>query len=166
MVAAASRKAGASGAYPSEVHSRGGKGGEDLARGVVEACRKPAERRFIYEISASIRAKIEALATKVYGAGRVDFLPEAEKKMKFFESNGYGDLPVNMAKTHLSLSHDPLLKGAPTGFALPVRDIHLSAGAGFLYALCGEMQTMPGLPSVPAFMHVDLDEDGEIVGLS
>jgi formyltetrahydrofolate synthetase len=95
----------------------------------------------------------------------VDYLPEAEAKIKLYTQLGYTDLPLCMAKTHLSLSHDPTKKGVPTNFRLPIRDIRASVGAGFLYALCGEMRTMPGLPSVPAFTKVDIDETGKVVGL-
>ena len=95
----------------------------------------------------------------------MDYAPVAESKIKLYTDLGYDKLPINMAKTHLSLSHDPTLKGAPKGFTLPIRDISASMGSGFLYPLCGEMRTMPGLPSVPAFTKVDLDEDGKVLGL-
>ena len=157
--------AGAEGAYPSEVWAKGGAGGEDLAKAVVEAAEKPSDFKFLYELDASIKEKIETIATKIYGASVVDYSPEAEKKVALYTKMGLDKLPLCMAKTHLSLSHDPALKGAPTGFTLPIRDIRASAGAGFLYPLCGEMRTMPGLPTVPAFMGIDLDEDGKVKGL-
>ena len=105
------------------------------------------------------------LATFVHEGDAIDYTPAADAQIASYEESGFGNLPLCMAKTHLSLSHDPSLKGVPTGYALPIRDIRVSAGAGFLYPLCGEMRTMPGLPSVPAFMGVDLTEDGKVKGL-
>ena len=112
-----------------------------------------------------IKDKIKTIATKIYGAGDVAYQPLAEKKIKLYEKLGFGKLPICMAKTHLSLSHDPAVKGRPKGFTLPVRDIRASVGAGFLYPLCGDMRTMPGLPSEPAGTKVDIDKDGKVVGL-
>ena len=112
-----------------------------------------------------IKEKIQTIATKIYGAKDVQYTPQAEEKIKLYTKLGWDKLPVCMAKTHLSLSHDPTLKGRPTGFTLPVKDIRASIGAGFLYPLCGEMRTMPGLPSVPAGTKVDIDKDGKVVGL-
>jgi formyltetrahydrofolate synthetase len=157
--------AGAEDAVKAEHWARGGAGATDLARAVISACERPSQFDFLYPLDLSIKAKIEAVATKIYGAGRVEYSPEAEAKIALFTRLGYDKLPVCMAKTHLSLSHDPTLKGAPKGYSLPIRDVRASVGAGFLYPLCGEMRTMPGLPSKPAFMNVDLDEDGRIVGL-
>jgi len=165
MVKGVAAEAGAEGAYLSEVWAKGGRGGTKLARAVVAACEKPSDFKFLYPPSASIKAKIETIATKVYGAAGVDYSPLAEQRIALFTKMGHGKLPLCMAKTHLSLSHDPALKGVPTGFTLPVRDIRVSAGAGFLYALCGEMRTMPGLPSRPAFMNVDIDSKGRVKGL-
>jgi methylenetetrahydrofolate dehydrogenase (NADP+)/methenyltetrahydrofolate cyclohydrolase/formyltetrahydrofolate synthetase len=159
-------EAGAEGAFISEVWAKGGKGGAELAEAVVAACEKPSNFRFLYPLEASIKEKIETIATKVYGADGVDYLPEAEAKIKLYTSLGYDKLPINMAKTHLSLSHNPDWKGVPKGYNLPIRDIRASVGAGFLYPLCGTMRTMPGLPSVPAFMKVDIDlKTGKVVGL-
>jgi len=158
-------EAGAEGAFMSEVWAKGGEGGAELAEAVVEACEKPSNFEFLYPLEMSIKEKIETIATKVYGADGVDYQPAAEAKIKLYTEFGYDKLPLCMAKTHLSLSHDPTLKGVPQGFTLPIRDIRASVGAGFLYPLCGEMRTMPGLPSVPAFTKVDLDEDGKVVGL-
>ncbi len=165
MVREAAVEAGAEGAYLSEVWARGGEGGAKLARAVVEACEKPAKFKFLYPLSASIKEKIETIATKIYGAAAVDYSPVAEQKVKLYAQMGYDKLPLCMAKTHLSLSHDPSLKGVPTDWTLPIRDIRISAGAGFLYPLCGEMRTMPGLPSRPAFMAVDVDAKGRVKGL-
>ena len=108
---------------------------------------------------------IETIATSIYGAKDVRYDALANRKIKLYTELGYDKLPICMAKTHLSLSHDPELKGRPTGFTLPIRDVRASVGAGFLYPLCGEMRTMPGLPSVPAGTHYDLDENGKILGL-
>jgi formate--tetrahydrofolate ligase len=159
------RKAGARAAVTSEVWARGGAGGAELAEAVVEACKAKSNFRFLYEDSEPIKNKIEKIAKSVYGAKGVDFTPLATQKIKRFTELGYANLPICMAKTHLSLSHDPNLKGRPTGFVVPVRDVRLSAGAGFIYPLCGEMTTIAGLPSVPAGEAVDIDEKGEVVGL-
>jgi len=156
--------AGAQGAHLSMVWAKGGEGGAELADAVAAACEQPSAFKMLYPDSASIKEKIETIATQVYGAQRVDYLPEAEAKIKLFTKLGWGQLPICMAKTHLSLSHDPKLLGAPTGFTLPIRDVRASVGAGFLYPLCGEMRTMPGLGSHPAFESVDL-VDGKVVGL-
>ena len=158
-------KAGAEDAVLSDVWAKGGAGGAELAEAVVKACEKPSDFKFLYPLDASIKEKIETIATKVYGADGVDYLPEAEKQIKRFTELGFDKLPICMAKTHLSLSHDPKLKGAPTGFTVPVREVRASVGAGFLYPLLGTMRTMPGLPSVPAGAHVDIDENGNVVGL-
>ena len=158
-------EAGADDSVPSEVWAKGGEGGAALAEAVVTACEKPSEFKLLYEDGASIKEKIETIATEVYGAASVDYAPAAAAKVKLYTEQGFDKLPLCMAKTHLSLSHDPALKGVPTGFTLPIRDIRVSAGAGFLYALCGDMRTMPGLPSKPAFMGVDLTEDGKVKGL-
>ena len=156
---------GAETAVPIEVWAKGGEGGIELAHAVVEACQKPNNFHFLYPDNASIKEKIEAIATKVYGAAGVEFSPEAERKIKLFTEQGLDKLPICMAKTHLSLSHDPALKGRPKGYTIPIRDIRPAAGAGFLYPLLGTMSTMPGLPSVPAGSKVDIDKTGKTVGL-
>ncbi|MHB1131901.1 MAG: formate--tetrahydrofolate ligase [Chloroflexota bacterium] len=158
-------EAGAEGAYISEVWAKGGAGGEELAQAVVKAAEKPSNFQFLYPLEATIKEKIEAIATKIYGADGVDYLPAAEQKIRLYTRTGYDKLPICMAKTHLSLSHDPNLKGRPTGFRVPIRDIRASMGAGFLYPLLGEMRTMPGLPSAPAGNVVDIDDQGRTVGL-
>ncbi|MBM3956470.1 MAG: formate--tetrahydrofolate ligase [Gemmatimonadetes bacterium] len=160
----AARAAGAEDAVVTEVWAKGGAGGADLAKAVVAACKKPSNFSFLYPDDMSIKEKIETIATKVYGAGDVSYAQEADRKIRRFERLGYGKLPICMAKTHLSLSHDPQVKGRPDGFTLPIRDIRPSIGAGFLYPLCGDMSTMPGLPSEPAGERVDL-VDGKVVGL-
>jgi len=157
--------AGAEGAYLSDVWAKGGDGGRDLAEAVAAACEKKSDFKLLYPDEASIKEKIEAIATKVYGADGVDYDRVAEQKIELFTKWGLDTLPICMAKTHLSLSHDSNLKGRPTGFRVPVRDIRPSAGAGFLYPLLGSFSTMPGLPSKPAALKVDIDEDGKVVGL-
>ena len=136
-----------------------------FAEAVVKAAETDYNFKFLYPIESTIPDKIFAIASKVYGANAVEILPQAKKDIERLESWGYGNLPVCMAKTHLLLSHDPKLKGRPKNFEVPVREIRLSSGAGFVYALCGDMMTMPGLPSSPGGMRVDIDENGEIVGL-
>jgi len=144
----------------------GGAGAVELAEAVEEACNEPSHYAPLYPDSATLREKIETVATKVYGAGQVEYSPEAAKQLDTYERAGFGHLPVCIAKTHLSISSNPALKGAPTGWTLPVREVRASVGAGFVYPICGEMRTMPGLGSSPAATRIDLDEEGEIVGLS
>jgi formyltetrahydrofolate synthetase len=157
--------AGADDIATSNVWAEGGPGGVELAEKVVKACDRPKDFKFLYETDWPIKKKIETIATKIYGAGRVEYSPLAEEKIATFTKWGHANTPICMAKTHLSLSHDPNLKGRPQGFTLPIRDVRISAGAGFLYPLCGEMRTMPGLPSVPAGTRVDIEEDDKVVGL-
>ncbi len=165
MVHKAAVNAGAEAAVESNVWMWGGKGGAALAEAVVAACEKPSDFKFLYPLDLPIRDKIETIATKVYGADGVDYAPEAEAKVKLYTKLGYDKLPINMAKTHLSLSHNPAWKGVPKGYQLSIRDIRASVGAGFLYPLCGTMRTMPGLASSPAFLNMDIDEEGKIIGL-
>jgi len=158
--------AGAEDAIAIEVHAKGGKGGLEAAEAICAAADKGGDFHFLYELDAPIKEKIETIATKIYGADGVDFLPAAEEKIKLFTDQGLDKLPICMAKTHLSLSHDPTLKGRPTGFRVPIRDIRPATGAGYLYPLLGEMRTMPGLPKRPAAVDVDIDvETGKIIGL-
>ncbi len=157
--------AGAKAAVETRVHADGGPGGVELAEAVVEVCAQDNDFKFLYPLDAPIKEKIETIATEIYGAGVVDYSAIAERKISQFTKQGLDNLPICMAKTHLSLSHDPSLKGRPTGFTVPIRDIRPSVGAGFLYPLCGEMRTMPGLPTRPAAVDVDIDEDGTTVGL-
>ena len=159
------KAAGAEDAVVSKVWLKGGEGGVDLAEAVVKAAEKPSKFEFLYPLDWPIKKKIETIATKIYGADGVDYLPLAEKKIELYTKQGFDKLPICMAKTHLSLSHDPNLKNRPKGFRVPIRDVRASVGAGFLYPLLGEMRTMPGLSKVPAGTKVDIDEDGNIVGL-
>jgi formate--tetrahydrofolate ligase len=144
----------------------GGVGATALAEAVVAAAEEPSDFRFLYPTGASLREKIETIATHIYGADGADYLPAAARRLDLFEANGFMDLSVCIAKTHLSISSDPNLKGAPTGWRLPVREVRVSAGAGFVYAICGDMRTMPGLGSHPAAEHIDIDENGDVIGLS
>lgn len=166
VVVKRSLAAGADDAVVSTHWADGGKGAEDLARAVVKACDKPSEFKFLYPLEASIKEKIKTIATKIYGADDVSYLPAAEKKIELYTKLGFDKVPICMAKTHLSISHNPDLKGRPKGFVVPIRDIRASVGAGFLYPLLGDMRTMPGLPSSPAGERVDIDlKTGKIVGL-
>jgi formyltetrahydrofolate synthetase len=138
-----------------------------LAQAVVKACDRPKNFRFLYPLELSIKEKIEIIVREIYGGAGVEYSPEAEKKIAAYTRAGFDNLPICMAKTHLSLSHDPNLKGVPTGFIVPVRDIRASVGAGFLYPLLGTMSTMPGLPTRPGYYDIDLDvETGRVIGLS
>jgi formyltetrahydrofolate synthetase len=158
--------AGAEDAVLSTHWTNGGDGAVELAKAVIAACEKPSNFVFLYPLDWTIKQKIEKIATDIYGAGTVSYSPEAEAKIALYTRLGFDKLPICMAKTHLSLSHDPALKGRPAGYVFPVRDVRASVGAGFLYPLCGEMRTMPGLPTRPVFYDVDLDlETGRVVGL-
>ena len=160
------KETGAEDAVESTVWMNGAEGGAALAEAVVKACEKPSNFKFLYPLDVSIKEKIETVAKEIYRAGDVSYTAEAEAKIKLFESMGVGNLPLCMAKTHLSFSHDPALKGAPRGWTLPITDVRASVGAGFIFPLCGTMRTMPGLPTRPAFTDVDLDlETGRVVGL-
>ena len=145
--------------------AEGGRGAVDLANAVVAACEKPSVFDFLYPLDWPIKQKIEKIAVDIYGASGVSYTPLADRQIADYERAGFGDLPICVAKTHLSLSHDPALKGAPTGFTLPVREVRASVGAGFVYPLVGSMSTMPGLATHPAFMNIDIDESGRITGL-
>ncbi|HET6496122.1 MAG TPA: formate--tetrahydrofolate ligase [Thermoleophilia bacterium] len=166
IVRKAAIAAGAEDAVPINVHALGGDGGQEAAEVVKAAADKGGDFHFLYPLEATIKEKIETIATQIYGADGVDYLPEAEAKIKLFTAQGLDKLPLCMAKTHLSLSHDPALKGRPRGFRVPIRDIRPATGAGYLYPLLGEMRTMPGLSKRPAAMNVDIDvETGAITGL-
>jgi formyltetrahydrofolate synthetase len=144
----------------------GGKGAVALGKAVIAAAEKPTNFHFLYPLEMSIKEKIELICKEIYGADGVDYLPEAEAKIELYTKLGFDKLPLCMAKTHLSLSHDPAMKGVPKGYHIPIRDIRASVGAGFLYPLLGEMRTMPGLPTRPVFYDVDLDlATGKVVGL-
>jgi methylenetetrahydrofolate dehydrogenase (NADP+)/methenyltetrahydrofolate cyclohydrolase/formyltetrahydrofolate synthetase len=166
LIRDAAIQAGAEDAVVCRHWMEGGKGAVGLAEAVVKATEKPTHFEFFYPLDWSIKQKIEKICTDIYGADGVEYLPEAERKIELYNRLGFDKLPLCMAKTHLSLSHDPALKGVPKGYKIPIRDIRASVGAGFLYPLLGEMRTMPGLPTRPVFYDVDLDlETGRVVGL-
>jgi formyltetrahydrofolate synthetase len=164
------KKAIAAGAYDAVVSNHwaeGGAGAVALGKAVIAACEQPSKFQFLYPLEASIKEKIETIVREMYGGAGVEYSPEAEKKIALYNRLGFDKLPICMAKTHLSLSHDPNLKGAPTGFIVPVRDIRASVGAGFLYPLLGTMSTMPGLSTRPGYFEIDIDlKTGRVVGLS
>ena len=166
LVRAAALEAGAEDSVVCTHWMEGGLGAVKLAEAVVKAAEKPTNFRFLYPLDISIKEKIETICKQIYGADGVEYTPEAEAKIELYTRLGFDKLPLCMAKTHLSLSHDPNLKGVPKGFTVPIRDIRASVGAGFLYPLLGEMRTMPGLPTRPVFYDVDLDlETGRVLGL-
>ncbi|MEJ2707085.1 MAG: formate--tetrahydrofolate ligase [Anaerolineales bacterium] len=166
LVRKAAIEAGAEDAVVSTHWMDGGEGAAKLGEAVIAAAEKPSNFKFLYPLDIPIKEKIETICKNIYGADGVDYSPEAEAKVELYTKLGFDDLPMCMAKTHLSLSHDPSLKGVPKGFRVPIRDIRASVGAGFLYPLVGQMRTMPGLPTRPVFYDVDLDlETGRVVGL-
>ena len=167
LVRQLAKAAGAEDAVVSNHWAEGGAGAVDLAKAVVAACEKPRKFRFLYPLEMSIKEKIETIVREMYSGAGVQYSPEAEKKIEVYTRQGFDKLPICMAKTHLSISHDPNLKGAPNGFIVPVRDIRASVGAGFLYPLLGTMATMPGLSTRPGYYDIDLDtETGRVIGLS
>jgi formate--tetrahydrofolate ligase len=165
FVRQAALDAGAFAAHTSTLFADGGKGGEALAHALVAATEQPSQFQLLYPDDWTLEQKIEALATKVYGADGVDYEPLAQQQLQRFAARGYGRFPICMAKTQYSLSHDPNLKGRPTGFRFKVRDVRVSVGAGFVYPLAGEIMTMPGLGKVPGGARIDIDQDGNVVGM-
>lgn len=165
MVRKAAKEAGAFDCVISEVFAKGAEGGAVFAEALVKACEQPSDFKFTYELEQPIKEKVGQLAKTWYGAGKVEFSAAASKRIKQFEEAGFGNLPVCMAKTQYSFSHDPKLLGAPEGFTLPIQDARLSAGAGFVYLICGNMMTMPGLARKPGGEAIDIDEQGNIIGM-
>jgi methylenetetrahydrofolate dehydrogenase (NADP+)/methenyltetrahydrofolate cyclohydrolase/formyltetrahydrofolate synthetase len=166
LIRRAALAVGAEDAVPCTHWEEGGAGAVALGKAVIAACAKPTDFKFLYPLDWDIKKKIETIATEIYGADGVEYTPEAEAKIALYTRLGFDKLPICMAKTHLSLSHNPEWKGVPRNFKLPVRDIRASVGAGFLYPLCGDMRTMPGLPTRPVYYDVDLDlETGKVKGL-
>ncbi len=164
---AAIEQGGANDAVICRHFEQGGEGAVELGKAVIKAAEKPSHFQFLYPVEWNIKKKIETIAREIYGADGVDYSPQAEARIAEYEKLGYGKLPICMAKTHLSLSHDPALKGEPKGFRVPIRDVNVSAGAGFVYPLLGEMAVMPGLPTRPGFFDIDIDPaSGKVVGLS
>lgn len=163
-----SLKAGAEDAIAANHWAEGGKGAVDLAQGVIAASAKnnPEDFKLLYELNGTVQDRIETIAKKMYGADKVEFSEVAQKKVDTYQRQGLGNLPICIAKTQYSLSHDPALKGAPSGFTVPIRDVRMAAGAGYLYALAADIQTIPGLPTAPGYLNVEVDtETGEIDGL-
>ena len=153
-------------AVPTTHWMNGGAGAVDLADALMDAAKQTSNFEFLYPLDWPIKQKIEAIAREIYRADGADYTPEAESKIELYTRNGFDKLPICMAKTHLSFTADAAVKGAPTGFRIPIRDIRASVGAGFLYPLVGTMRTMPGLPSRPVFYDVDLDlNTGKVLGL-
>ena len=166
MVRDAAADAGAFAAVVTRHHAEGGRGAEELASAVVEAADSSSTPRTLYDLSAPLVEKLRTVATRIYGAHDLDLSPKAARQIEVFEESGYGELPVCIAKTHLSISHDPELKNAPDGYLFPIRELRPSVGAGFVYALAGDIRTMPGLPSRPAYRDIDIDtETGRVRGL-
>ncbi|MCC6669675.1 MAG: formate--tetrahydrofolate ligase [Planctomycetes bacterium] len=165
LVQESAMKAGAFAAHVSRVYAEGGKGGEELAHALVKACDEPSTFRFLYPEEATLREKIETLATRIYGAAGVDYSPEAARKLDLYQERGYGRFPICMAKTQYSLSHDPERKGRPSGYRFQIQDARVAVGAGFVYPLAGSIMTMPGLGRNPGGQRIDLDEQGNIVGM-
>ena len=157
---------GADGAVVNDGFARGGDGSIDLAEAVQGATRNGSNFAPIYPPTTPIREQIQTLARRLYGAADVEFLPECQKRIDWLTERGMGTLPVCMSKTHLSLSHDPSLKGRPRGFTLPIRNVYPSAGAGFIVALAGDIQLMPGLGKEPAYTRIELAPNGQITGLT
>jgi methylenetetrahydrofolate dehydrogenase (NADP+) / methenyltetrahydrofolate cyclohydrolase / formyltetrahydrofolate synthetase len=158
--------AGAEAAIPANHWAEGGAGAIDLAKGVIEASSKPKNFSLLYDLNGSVQDRIEKIGKDMYGAAAVEFSDLAQKKVDTYNKQGFGNLPICIAKTQYSLSHDPALKGAPTGFTVPIRDVRLAVGAGYLYALAADIQTIPGLPTAPGYLNVDVDpKTGEIDGL-
>jgi methylenetetrahydrofolate dehydrogenase (NADP+)/methenyltetrahydrofolate cyclohydrolase/formyltetrahydrofolate synthetase len=161
------KETGAEDVVMHNVWAMGGEGGADLARAVVAACEKPNNFHYLYEDDMSIKEKIETIVREIYRADGVDYTAEAEAKIKMFTQMGLAHLPLCMAKTHLSFTHDPAIKGTPRGWRMPITDVRASVGAGFIFPLCGTMKTMPGLPTRPVFTDIDIDvETGKVLGLS
>ena len=167
VVKKAAMEAGAEAVAMSNVWAKGGEGGAELAEAVIAACEKPVDFKFLYPDEMSIKEKIETVVREIYRADGVDYTAEAEARIKLFTNMGLSHLPLCMAKTPLSFTHDPAIKGTPRGWRMPITDVRASVGAGFLFPLCGTMRTMPGLPTRPVFTDIDIDlETGKVVGLS
>ena len=164
-IRAAAAEAGAHAVAATTHWADGGQGALEMAEAVEDACTVQGDFRLLYPNEFSLKEKIETVARQVYGAEDVSYTPLANRQLTQYERAGFGDLPVCMAKTHLSISHDPNLRGAPRGYTLPIREVRASVGAGFIYPLVGAVRTMPGLSSTPAYLNVDIDADGKVVGL-
>ncbi|HNF86420.1 MAG TPA: formate--tetrahydrofolate ligase, partial [bacterium] len=158
-------KTGARAVIPIDVWGKGGLGGTALAEEVVKACDEKSEVKFTYDVQGTIENKMATVVKTIYGGAGISLSSKAKSKIKMLKEEGLDKLPICIAKTHLSLSHDPTLKGRPKDFTVPIDDIKASAGAGFIYAIAGQMMTMPGLPSVPSSEAIDMDDNGVIRGI-
>ena len=147
------------------VEEEGGAGAEELAEAVVDATEADSSITYAYPLEATAQEKALALAQKIYGAAEVTWSTQATSQLRYFESQGWGNLPICMAKTHLSISHDPSRRNRPLGYTFPVNDLRASVGAGFLYALAGRIETLPGLPTRPRALEMDVAPDGEVIGI-
>ncbi|KAL6927280.1 C-1-tetrahydrofolate synthase, mitochondrial [Hanseniaspora valbyensis] len=161
----ASIEAGAFDAVTSDPWAQGGAGSIELSKAVIEACKQPKDFKLLYDVNTTVEEKLETIVQKMYGGAEIELSELAKQKIEMYKKQGFGNLPICIAKTQYSLSHDPLLKGVPTGFKFPIRDVRASIGAGYLYALAGDIQTIPGLPTAPGYLKVDVDEDGVVDGL-
>ena len=158
-------EAGATAAVECDGYAQGGAGAEELAQAVVDATKADSDITYAYPLEATAQEKALALAQKVYGAAEVSWSTQATNQLRYFESQGWGNLPICMAKTHLSISHDPSLRNRPQGYTFPINDLRASVGAGFLYALAGRIETLPGLPTRPRALDMDVAADGEVIGI-
>ena len=161
----ASLEAGAFDAVTSDPWAKGGAGSVELSKAVIEACKQPKDFKLLYDVDLTVEEKLTTIVQKMYGGAEIELSELAKQKIDMYKKQGFGNLPICIAKTQYSLSHDPLLKGVPTGFKFPIRDVRASIGAGYLYALAGDIQTIPGLPTAPGYLKVDIDEDGVVDGL-
>ncbi|QLG70386.1 hypothetical protein HG535_0A03250 [Zygotorulaspora mrakii] len=165
VIRKAAKEAGAFDAVATNHWEKGGAGAIDLANAVVKVTNEPSDFKFLYDVQQSTENKLATIVKKMYGGADIDILPEAQKKIDMYNKQGFGNLPICIAKTQYSLSHDASLKGVPTGFTFPIRDVRASIGAGYLYALAAEIQTIPGLSTYAGYMNVEIDDNGEIEGL-
>ena len=158
-------EAGATAAVECDGYAQGGAGAEELAQAVVDATKADSSITYAYPLEATAQEKALALAQNIYGAGDVSWSTQATTQLRYFESQGWGNLPICMAKTHLSISHDPARRNRPQGYTFPINDLRASVGAGFLYALAGRIETLPGLPTRPRALDMDVNPDGEVIGI-
>ncbi|MGE3317109.1 MAG: formate--tetrahydrofolate ligase, partial [Planctomycetaceae bacterium] len=165
LVCRLARQFGAADAVVSEAFAGGSEGTVELAKAVVENAQTPSRFQYLYSLDIPLEEKLNTIATSIYGADGIELEPTARVQLASITQHGFGNLPICIAKTQYSLSHDPKRLGRPAGFRLPIREVRLAAGAGYVYAIAGDIRTMPGLPANPAALKIDLDEAGRIIGL-